>query len=401
MADHDTHARQRKALSHGFSKKALWDQEPIVNEFVTKLMNNMHTFAQKGQVFDIVKWFNFVTFDVIGDLSFGESCGYLEGGDFHFWITLIFDAVKAEAIEQASRLFATPGSSSQRCLQRRTQGDLAKATGGPSGIQQGESHAVSLCYDWVWLSPMFTVGRRVQAKDSDRKDFIHYILKQSEVYDLSQDEVVVNAALVIVAGSETTASSLDSLMNNLLRHPKIYAKLKQEIRTAFNSADEIKLEAAQNLSYMSACIEENPRISPPAPIGFLREIPTGGDMIDGYFIPESEQCEVCRLRKTRCDAEKPSCTFCRTLGIECVYRGPSKSGRAHSDTDELPSRLERIESTLESVAATQSSFMKDPTLFKRQVVAEPGVREYPLLVVSSSTACVVPVETEGRTGLLA
>jgi hypothetical protein len=37
--------------------------------------------------------------------------------------------------------------------------------------------------------------RRIQAKNSDRKDFIHYILKQSEVYDLSQGEVIVNAAL--------------------------------------------------------------------------------------------------------------------------------------------------------------------------------------------------------------
>lgn len=30
MADHDNHARQRKALSHRFSKKALWEQEEII-----------------------------------------------------------------------------------------------------------------------------------------------------------------------------------------------------------------------------------------------------------------------------------------------------------------------------------------------------------------------------------
>lgn len=77
MADHDTHARQRKALSFGFSKKALWEQEDIVQEFVTKLMGNFNRFAQTGETFDIVKWFNFITFDVIGDLSFGESFGCL------------------------------------------------------------------------------------------------------------------------------------------------------------------------------------------------------------------------------------------------------------------------------------------------------------------------------------
>ena len=89
-----------------------------------------------------------------------------------------------------------------------------------------------------------------------------------------------------VAGSETTASSLAALINNLLRHPRVYAKLKQEIRTTFSSEDEIKLSVANSLTYLNACIEENLRIFPPAPIGFLRAIQQGGDIIDGYQVPE-------------------------------------------------------------------------------------------------------------------
>lgn len=126
MADRANHARQRKALSHGFSKRALWEQEGIVQEFVDAFINRVHEFAQTGKPFDIVKWYNFLTFDVIGDLSFGESFGCLETGDFHFWITLIFDAVKAGAIEQASRRFATPGTWLQRKVQKTFQGSLRK-----------------------------------------------------------------------------------------------------------------------------------------------------------------------------------------------------------------------------------------------------------------------------------
>jgi cytochrome P450 len=74
-------------------------------------------------------------------------------------------------------------------------------------------------------------------------------------------------------------------MNMLLRHPGVYAKLKDEIRHAFKSEYEITLEVAHNLPYLSACIEENLRIFPPAPIGFLREIQNGGDTIDGHFVP--------------------------------------------------------------------------------------------------------------------
>lgn len=126
MADHPNHARQRKALSHGFSKKALWEQEGIVQEFVDKLMTRFQEFAKRGETFDIVKWYNFITFDVIGDLSFGESFGCLERGDFHFWITLIFDAVKAGAIQQATRRLATAGSTTQAWLMKFIPSELSK-----------------------------------------------------------------------------------------------------------------------------------------------------------------------------------------------------------------------------------------------------------------------------------
>ena len=126
MADHDNHARQRKALSYGFSKKALWEQESIVQAFIDKLIKNIDRYAQSGEVFNIVAWYNYLTFDVIGDLSFGESFGCLDQGEFHWWPAVIFDAVKAGAIQQASRRFAAAGSPMQVWLQKWAQGDLAK-----------------------------------------------------------------------------------------------------------------------------------------------------------------------------------------------------------------------------------------------------------------------------------
>lgn len=34
----------------------------------------------------------------------------------------------------------------------------------------------------------------------------------------------------------------------------------------------------------------------------------------------SVACELCRSRKTRCDAKKPSCSFCSQTGVPCNYR---------------------------------------------------------------------------------
>lgn len=46
------------------------------------------------------------------------------------------------------------------------------------------------------------------------------------------------------------------------------------------------------LAYLTACIEENLRVFPPAPIGFLRSINPGGDTIDGHFLPGGTSVSV-------------------------------------------------------------------------------------------------------------
>ena len=54
MADDDNHARQRRALSHSFSQKALGEQEYIVKRYVDQLMENMHRMAKDDEEFNLV-----------------------------------------------------------------------------------------------------------------------------------------------------------------------------------------------------------------------------------------------------------------------------------------------------------------------------------------------------------
>jgi cytochrome P450 len=80
MSNDEVHARQRRALSHPFSMKALLEQQDIVNSHVTKLMSNFHKLSQQGAIINIVDWYNFATFDIIGDLCFAEPFGCLDEG---------------------------------------------------------------------------------------------------------------------------------------------------------------------------------------------------------------------------------------------------------------------------------------------------------------------------------
>lgn len=71
-----------------------------------------------------------------------------------------------------------------------------------------------------------------------------------------------------------------------------------------------------------------------------------------WYILTDLLCEVCRLRKTRCDAAKPSCSFCAELDIKCVYKRPADSLRSETKPEELMQalkRLDRIERALDSI----------------------------------------------------
>lgn len=89
------HRRLRRVQSHAFSRKALLQQEAYLQQYTQKLVRCIGDQAKKHNgVVDIMKWANFLTTDLIGDLSFGESFGGLEEGKLHPWLENIFTTLK-------------------------------------------------------------------------------------------------------------------------------------------------------------------------------------------------------------------------------------------------------------------------------------------------------------------
>jgi hypothetical protein len=41
------------------------------------------------------KWYNLTTFDLIGDLAFGEGFGGLDSGGYHHWVAAVIGSMKA------------------------------------------------------------------------------------------------------------------------------------------------------------------------------------------------------------------------------------------------------------------------------------------------------------------
>ena len=59
------HARMRRVVAHGFSEKALREQESIILEYVDLFITSLHRAAEEGPQ-NMVSWYEFVTFDIIG-----------------------------------------------------------------------------------------------------------------------------------------------------------------------------------------------------------------------------------------------------------------------------------------------------------------------------------------------
>lgn len=88
-----------------------------------------------------------------------------------------------------------------------------------------------------------------------------------------------------MAGYDTTATALSGVTYLLATHPEIMAKVVEEIQLNFKDWSEISMLGTQNLTYMTAVIDEAMRLYPTGGSGTPREVPHGGDVIFGQHIP--------------------------------------------------------------------------------------------------------------------
>ena len=84
----------------------------------------------------------------------------------------------------------------------------------------------------------------------------------------------------MIAGTETIATLLSSLMYYLLTNRKKLARLTVKIRSAFKNEYAITIERLQSLKYLQAYIDEGLRIYPPISNSLLRLVPSIGELID-------------------------------------------------------------------------------------------------------------------------
>ncbi|KAI8932397.1 hypothetical protein NX059_010584 [Plenodomus lindquistii] len=260
------HSKQRKLFMPAFSDRALAQQSPLFTKYSDKLVQVLQDSAQEGKDVDMVRVFNFATFDVMGDLCFGESLHMLDNAEYDPWA--IFGGLKASAFKGAIYSYYPIAGAIITLLFGRKINELAK---------EHETHSST------------RVAKRLEkGRESEGEDIWSLVLNaEDKGRGLSKDEMVVNAQLFMAAGTETTATLLSGLTYILLSPAGAPAlkKLTEEIRGAFASSEDISMDVLQGLPYLNACINEGLRMYPPVPSALPHRTTAQGSTICDLYVP--------------------------------------------------------------------------------------------------------------------
>ncbi|KAK8107114.1 uncharacterized protein PG998_009127, partial [Apiospora kogelbergensis] len=259
------HSRKKKGLTAAFSVKALEQQEAVVQDVVDEFVQKLGRLSaeSKGLGINLARWLEILTFDILGEMAFGEGFGGVKEEKHHEWIDLILD-----------HLFEITLVDNLRFPIMATLGRLLLPSLTVAVRSKHSNYARK------------KVKRRLEAV-TRRQDFLTNLVRAVKCGDLPEEELTAHASTLIIAGGETTATCLAAAFYYLLKTPKTLEKLVNEIRSRYSDYDMIDAISAQQLPYLHAVLNESLRIYPPGPLGFPRISP--GCNIDGFWIPKGTE----------------------------------------------------------------------------------------------------------------
>ncbi|MCJ1402115.1 hypothetical protein MMC11_005334 [Xylographa trunciseda] len=269
------HSRMRKLLSYAFSEKALRAQEPLLQSYIDLLIAQLRQKTTLSPshtaIVDLTQWFNFTTFDITGDLSFGESFHCLEDGTLHPWVAMLFLNLKAVTLAASCRLI--PG------LEPFLRWLIPRSV-----MQQRVQH--------FELARHKVHKRLVAGADPRKLDFMTYVLRHNDAKGMTVPEIESTFAILVIAGSETTATALTGITHYLLQDPASLQALARELRAAFACEVDITIERLAQLDFLNAVVDEGLRLCPPVPFMPPRLVPPEGACVCGYWLPGNTSVSI-------------------------------------------------------------------------------------------------------------
>lgn len=269
IRDKMIHRDRRKLMAHAFTHSTITAAEPLVAEQVKKFMNRLK--HQDGAAMNVYAWFRSLTLDVVSSLFMGKAVGALDQEAPH------------EYMNNIDAYFQLAG------LKWQLPWLLPLTWWIPLPSWQHFLGAQKRVYDYGRVAFKEYIDR--YGRDSGRNDPLKKIIHgDKDLPPLSDEQICCEIGSVLIAGTDTTATVLTYTAWELAMNPDIQSGLREELTASgadTGASGVAKYSQIESLPLLEGIVLEGLRLHGPAVASLPRQVPAGGRVIDGYFIPRN------------------------------------------------------------------------------------------------------------------
>lgn len=284
-APDESHTRLRKLLKTGFfSQRNARIHEQHVQTYIGYLIDGLRTHhaqpsdgSTRHEVTpaNMRDWYNWTSVDIIGRLTLSEDFECLKKRIDNPWLVMFQTHMWLSAVLILMRHYP-PLPDLLNYVVPKKQRDLQE----------------------TFINIIRTkVKRRWERKlPSGESDYISTASHEgssgdSDLTPLTGAEIEANCLLIMLAGSETLATSLLASTHLLCQRPAVLHRLEDEVRSIAPHESDITSDLiSSRMPYLNAVIREAHRLCPPLAYGFARVVGNSGAVIAGHAVPAG----VCR-----------------------------------------------------------------------------------------------------------
>ncbi|ORY68234.1 cytochrome P450 [Pseudomassariella vexata] len=264
------HDKLKAKSAHGYSGRDNVDMEGGVDSqllhFLDIIRQKYLSDAGTTRPFDFAHIIRYLTLDTITKVGFSKSFGFMDSKNDLYGYT--------DSLERTVGWIATAGD--VPLLRRLFISPISAYFMAPKPTdERGLGKLIGVCQE--------ITRSRFEKKDSDAEDMVGAFIRGG----MTKDEIDCETILQIVAGSDTTATAIRSTMLHIISTPRVYQRLKAEIKDAVESgkvSSPITMGQAKNLPYFQHHMGRPPHALARR-VRILQRHPPAGETINGLFIP--------------------------------------------------------------------------------------------------------------------
>ncbi|KAK3956653.1 cytochrome P450 [Pseudoneurospora amorphoporcata] len=275
------HAQKKRVANVPYSMAAMQQLSPFIDDTIELLARKIDEhIAQSKGMFDLGDHLHYFAFDVLGEVAFSRNCGFLEQGrDVDNAITTIdksqtYNGLVGQVPELDILLRRNP-------LWRFVP-----------WLSTKNALITRMALEEMGRRQPFNKDTAVLQTGDARQDLMASLilghLKDPDKFGVGDVFAVAHGA--IFAGSDSTASTMQSFFYHVLSSASTYQSILHEIQAAVASGvipatGNLTWNQAQNLPYLQACLKEAMRVRPAVGLNITRLVPPEGAELDGHFFP--------------------------------------------------------------------------------------------------------------------